>query len=207
MKMKRFSPAAVVLLFACSPQADTGAETGAAPKVERVEGVVTSISAGAITLSETGGKTETIQLRPGWTVAVSRPISVDQITSGSYLGTTNHAKPDGTGQSTEVHVSPPGIKGPGLDFVMDPAAQTTMTNGTVATVVKSVGGQVLEINYGSGVRRVTVPPGTPVVLNTPGGQDLVKVGQKVRVGSFTPAGGGSPRQFITVGENGAPPPD
>jgi hypothetical protein len=196
-------PAAAALLLACAAHA----QGGAAPKVERAEGVVARISASEITLAEAGGRSETIQLRPGWTVAVSKPIPVDQIVPGSYLGTTNHARPDGTGQSTEVHVSLPGIKGPGLDFVMDAAARTTMTNGVVATVVKSGGGQVLEIDYGSGVRRVTVPPGTPVVLNTPGSQDLVKVGNRVRVINFTPSSGGPPHQFVTVGENGAPPPE
>jgi|KBSMisStandDraft_5_1062788.scaffolds.fasta_scaffold791902_2 hypothetical protein len=202
MRISHFSPAALALLLACSPRA----ETAAAPKVERAEGVVTRISASEISLSEAGGKTETITLRPGWTVAVSRPISIDQIKPGSYLGTTNHAGPDATGRSTEVHLSPNGIKGPGLDFVMDPVADTTMTNGTVVTVATTAGGQVLKIDYGSGVRTVTVPPGTPLVLNTPGSQDLVKVGQTVRVIKFTPAGGGEARQFITVGENGAPPP-
>jgi hypothetical protein len=203
MVKSQFASAAAALLLACAAHADTGA----APKVERWEGVVTHLSASEITLSEAGGKTETIPLRPGWTVAVSKPIAVDQIKPGSYLGTTNHARPDGTGLSTEVHVSPPGRTGPGLDFVMEAGTDTTMTNGVVATVVKSDGGQVLEINYGSGVRRVTVPPGTPIVLNAPGGQDLVRPGHKVRVISFTPASGGPPRQFITVGENGAPPPD
>jgi hypothetical protein len=203
MKRRHLSPAALALLLACGSRA----EAAAAPKLERTEGVVASISATEITLSKAGGRTETIQLRPGWTVAVYRPISVDQITPGSYLGTTNHARPDGTGQSTEVHVSPPGVKGPGVDFVMEAGTDTTMTNGTVATVVKSVGGQVLEINYGSGVRRVTVPPGTPVMLSTPGSQDMVKPGLAVRVGSFTPAGGGQTRQFITIGEGGARPAD
>jgi hypothetical protein len=201
--MKPILAAAVTLVLACAAHADVGA----APKIERAEGVVTGISESEITLAEAGGKSDTIKLLPGWTVAVSKPIPVEQIQPGSYLGTNNYAKPDGTGRSTEVHVSPPGIKGPGLDFVMDAAAQTTMTNGIVATVVKSDGGQVLKINYGAGERRVTVPPGTPVVLNTPGGHELVKSGLKVRVINYTPSTGGPPHQFITVGENGAPPPD
>jgi hypothetical protein len=183
-----------------------GAAQAGTPKVERTEGTVVSISKSEIVLSKPGHRIEKIKLLPGWTVAVSKPISVEQIQPGSYLGTTNYAKPDGTGRSTEVHVSPPGRAGPGLDFLMDAAAQTTMTNGTMATVVKSASGRVLEINYGSGVRRVTVPPGTPVVLNTPGSQALVKPGIKVRLVNFTPAGGGPPHQFITVGEKGAPPP-
>lgn len=202
MTIKHISPVALALVLACSP----AAEPPAAPKLERAEGVVASITPNAVTLSEAGGKTETIPLIPGWTVAVSKAISVDQIKAGSYLGTTNHAGADATGLSTEVHLSPTGVKGPGLDFVMDPVADTTMTNGTVVTVAKSAAGQVLEIDYGSGVRRVTVPPGAPLVLNTPGTQDMVKPGQTVRVTRFIPAKGGQPRQFITIGENGAPPP-
>jgi hypothetical protein len=198
--MKRIL-AAGVLAFAAAAHA----QTGVPPKVERVEGVVTALTGSAITLAEPGGKTETIALLPSWSVSVSKPVSVDQIKPGSYLGTTNYAKPDGTGVSTEVHVSPPGGTGPGLDFLMDAVAQTTMTNGTVSMVVKSEGGQVLSVNYGAGVRRVTVPPGTPVVLNTPGDRGMVKPGRTVRLVKFTPAGG-QPRQFITVGENGAPPP-
>jgi hypothetical protein len=182
------------------------AEVGTAPKIERVQGTVTAMSDSEVTLAETGGKVEKIALIPTWSVTVSKPISVEEIKPGSYLGTTNYAKPDGTGLSTEVHVSPPGVKGPGVDFLMDASANTTMTNGVVSTVVKSEGGQVLEVNYGAGVRRVTVPPRTPVVLNSPGSREMVKAGRTVRVTTFTPAAGGPPRQFVTVGDNGAPPP-
>lgn len=167
---------------------------------------MTSISATQITLSEADGKAETIPLIPTWSVTVSKLISVDQIKPGTYLGTTNIAKANGTGRSTEVHVSAPGVKGPGVDFVMDSSAHTTMTNGIVGTVVESAGGRVLEINYGTGERRVTVPPGTPVVLNTRGSRDLVKVGRQVRIVSFTMQTGGPPRQIVTVGANGEAPP-
>jgi hypothetical protein len=172
------------------------AQPAAPPNISRAEGLVTAMSDSDITLAEADGKTETIKLVPGWSVSVSKAISVSEIVPGSYLGTTNHAKPDGTGTSTEVHVSPPGVKGPGVDFVMVAGTDTTMTNGVVATVVKSDGGQVLEINYGSGVRKVTVPPGTPIVLTTQGDRATVKAGAKVRVVTF--GAPGSQRQVITV---------
>ena len=193
---------AAALLFADAAQS----QAQAPPNIQRADGVVTAISASELTLDEGAGKTETIKLSPDWTVSVSKRVSVSEIVPGSYLGTTNYAKPDGTGRSVEVHVSPPGVKGPGVDFLMDAKADTTMTNGTVATVVKSDGGQVLEINYGTGVRKVTVPPGTPIVQNGPGDRALVRPGVPVRIVTFVPPGGGAARQFITVGENGAPPP-
>ncbi len=173
------------------------AQPAGPPNISRAEGLVTAMTASEITLAEDGGKSETIKLVPGWAVSVSKPIAVSDIVPGSYLGTTNHAKPDGTGTSTEVHVSPPGVKGPGVDFVMVPGTDTTMTNGVVATVVKSDGGKVLEVNYGSGVRKVTVPPGTPIVLNSPGDPAMIKPGVRVRIVTFGAPGGGPTRQIIT----------
>lgn len=179
---------------------------GGMPKIERVMGTVTALSDTAITLAEAGGKTETIPLLPTWAVSVSKPITVEDIQPGSYLGTTNHPTGTGSGISTEVHVSPPGQGGPGVDFVMDAAANTTMTNGTVSTVVKTDGGRALTVDYGHGVRTVTVPPGVPVVLNSPGSRDMVKVGAVVGVMTMTPTNGGPTRQVVRIGANGAPPP-
>ncbi len=187
--------AAAALLAAGAAQAQ--------PQTQSASGKVTAMTADAITLDEGGGKSETIKLAEGWTVSISKRISVSEITPGSYLGTTNHARPDGTGTSVEVHVMP---SGQGVDFLMDAKADTTMTNGTVATVVASPGGRVLEINYGKGVRKVTVPPGTPIVFTRPGDRSMVKVGVPVRIVTFVAPGGGPARQFVTVGENGAPPP-
>ncbi len=200
--MKTMLAAVAALALAGAAQA----QPAGPPKIDRAEGVVTAISASEVTLSESGGKTETIKLVPTWGVSVSKAISVDEIAPGSYLGTTNYAKPDGTGRSVEVHVSPPGVKGPGVDFLMDAAANTTMTNGVVAKVVRSDGGQVFDVDYGKGVRKITVPPGTPIVMNSQGDRSLVKPGTKVRIVTFAPPGGGEARQFMTVGANGELPP-
>ncbi|MBV9996067.1 MAG: hypothetical protein JO127_12735 [Caulobacteraceae bacterium] len=200
--MKLALAVAAFLILTGAAEAQT--QTGPAPKIQSVEGVVATITPAEVTLAEPGGAARTIKLQPDWTVIVSKPIAVSDIKPGSYLGATNHAKPDGTGVSVEVHVLPQ--KGPGLDFLMDAQAGTTMTNGVVGQVTKSEGGDVLEIDYGSGVRKVTVPPGTPVVLNTPSSdRSLVKPGLKVRVSTFTPPGGPT-RQIIAVGENGIPVP-
>ncbi len=154
------------------------------PQMTRVEGKVTAISASQIVLAKADGTTATIPLLPTWAVMVSKPISIDQIQPGSYLGTTNYAKPDGTGTSLEVHAFPPGMKGPGVDFVMDAKAGTTMTNGVVGTVVQSSAGRVLTVDYGHGVRTITVPPGVPIVMNAPGERSTVTVGETVMVANI-----------------------
>jgi hypothetical protein len=166
------------------------------PQMTRVEGKVASISESQIVLTKADGTTATIPLLPTWAVMVSKPISVDQIQPGSYLGTTNYAKPDGTGTSLEVHAFPPGMKGPGVDFVMDAKAGTTMTNGVVGTVVKSSAGRVLTVDYGHGVRTITVPSGVPIVMNAPGDRSTIVVGEAVMVANVERPTGEA--QFITV---------
>jgi hypothetical protein len=167
------------------------------PQMTRVTGKVAAISTTQIVLTKADGTAATIPLLPNWVVIVSRPISVDQIQPGSYLGTTNYAKPDGTGVSLEVHAFPTGMKGPGLDFVMDANAGTTMTNGVVGTVTQSAAGRVLSVDYGHGVRVITVPPGVPVVLNTPGDRSAVTVGETVTVGNVSRPDGDA--QFVSIG--------
>ena len=162
----------------------------------RVEGKVTALSDSQIVLTKPDGTSVTVPLLANWTAIVSKPISVEDIQPGSYLGTTNYAKPDGTGTSLEVHAFPPGMKGPGVDFVMDAKAGTTMTNGVVGTVVQGKAGRVLTVDYGHGVRTITVPPGVPVVMNTPGDRSTVAVGEAVMVANVERPGGEAP--FISV---------
>jgi hypothetical protein len=159
------------------------------PQTTRVQGKVAAISASQITLTKADGTTAMVPLLPSWTVRASKPVTIDDIKPGSYLGTTNYAKPDGTGTSLEVHVSPPGQTGPGVDFVMDANAGTTMTNGVVGTVTQSANGRVLTVDYGHGTRTITVPAGVPILLSVPGDKSTVAVGKSVTVTNITlPAG-------------------
>jgi hypothetical protein len=167
-----------------------------APQMNRVQGKVAAISAGQITLTKADGTTATVPLLPNWTVRASKSVSVEDIKPGSYLGTTNYAKPDGTGTSLEVHVSPPGQTGPGVDFVMDANAGTTMTNGVVGTVVQGAKGRVLTVNYGKGVRTITVPPGVPILMSVEGDKSAVTVGKSVTVTNVARPEGAA--QFITI---------
>jgi hypothetical protein len=173
-----------------------GAALAQAPTTTRVEGKLTAVSDSQLVLTQADGTPAAVPLLPGWSVRVSKPISIDAIAPGSYLGTTNYAKPDGTGTSLEVHVSPPGVKGPGVDFVMDAGAGTTMTNGVVGTVTQSPGGRVLSVDYGHGVRTITVPPGVPVLLSTPGDKSMLVPGAMIMVVNFVR--GAMTLQFVTV---------
>ena len=136
-------------------------------------------------------------------------IDVGAIQPGSFIGTTNVDKPDGTGQSTEVHVFPPGQRGGEGHYPM-PGQNAMMTNGDVTTVVTSAKGQEVDIKYngrgGSGVRHVVVPPGTPVVQFTPGDRSLIKPGVHVLMFAAKGQDGALHAMGVITGENGAAPP-
>jgi hypothetical protein len=178
-------------LFAASQVLAQGA-----PQMTRVQGKITAILENQIILTKADDTTAVVALLPTWTVRATKPVTIEDIKPGSYLGTTNYAKPDGTGTSLEVHVSPPGQTGPGVDFVMDAKAGTTMTNGVVGTVTQSANGRVLTVDYGHGTRTITVPPGTPILMSVPGDKSTITVGKSVTITNVTlPTG---PAQFIAL---------
>ena len=96
------------------------------------------------------GKTVNVNLAPNWAVAVLKPIPVDQIQPGSFIGTTEMPQPDGTGLSVEVHVFPPGVKMGEGHYPWDLEPGAMMTNGTVGTVAAVSGGRALDVSYPPG---------------------------------------------------------
>ncbi|HLK24848.1 MAG TPA: hypothetical protein VKT30_09330 [Caulobacteraceae bacterium] len=172
-----------------------------------VRGVVAQASDTALVITGKDGKAVTVKLAPNWMVAVLKPIPVDQIQVGSFIGTTEIPQADGTGVSVEVHVFPPGVKMGEGHYPWDLQPGAMMTNGTVGTVAAVPGGRALEVSYPSGERHVVVPPNAPVVLITPGGdRGLIKPGVSVFLVAQQTPDGGLITNSITTGEGGAPPP-
>ena len=171
-----------------------------------VRGTVSALSANSMTVKTDKGP-QVVGLTPTWSVAVMKPVAIDAIQPGSFIGTTEMPKKDGTsGKSLEVHVFPPGVKMGEGHYGWDLKPGSMMTNGTVGTVVAGKkGSRELDVSYSYGKRHITVPATVPVVQITGGTRELVKVGTPVfMVVQKTPNGlmAGS----VSVGENGAKPP-
>jgi hypothetical protein len=173
-----------------------------------VRGAVQSLDGNRLTVAGASGPAVVV-LADDWKVTVLKKIDVGAIKPGSFIGTTNVDKPDGTGQSTEVHVFPPGLRAGEGHYPM-PGQTAMMTNGDVTTVVTDAKGQELDIKYngrgGSGVRHVVVPPGTPVVLFTDGDRSVIKPGAQVLVFAAPGADGALHGGGVLTGEGGAAPP-
>jgi len=205
--------AAVALAFAAqvaAAQTPPAAAPPAAPAPMArtiVRGVVAQASDTALVITGRDGKTVDVNLAPNWTVAVLKPIPVDQIQPGSFIGTTEMPQADGTGLSVEVHVFPPGVKMGEGHYPWDLEPGAMMTNGTVGTVASVSGGRALDVTYPSGTRHVIVPPNAPVVLITPGGDhSLIKAGVSVFLVAVTGPDGVLVTNNVLTGEGGAAPP-
>jgi hypothetical protein len=190
--------AVVALLFPLAVPAQSP------PAVAR--GVIVVVANDTLTLKLADGSTEQIGLAKDWKVSVLKPVSVDTIQPGSFIGTAEMPQKDGTGRSLEVHVFPPGVKAGEGHYDWDLKQGSKMTNGTVGKVTASGTGRQLQVSYPNGERQITVPPNVPVVQITPGERTLAKPGTAAFLIVVKNPSGGLSSNGIAVGENGAIPP-
>lgn len=181
------------------------AQTPAAPTV--VRGTVTAMDASSLTVKGEKGGVTRVALAPTWTVAVMKPVTPDAIQPGSFIGTAEMPRKDGTGKSLEVHVFPPGVKMGEGHYAWDLKKGSMMTNGTVGKVVSGKrGSRQLEVSYSYGKRSITVPANVPIVQITGGQRSQVKPGIPVFMVVQKGAGGQLTAGSVSIGENGKKPP-
>ncbi|MDB5475160.1 MAG: hypothetical protein JWP49_671 [Phenylobacterium sp.] len=198
--------AAALLTLAATSGAWAQAPAPAAPTV--VRGKVTALAADSVTVQPDKGAPQKVSLAPTWSVAVMKPVAIDAIQPGSFIGTSNMPKGDGVGTSLEVHVFPPGVKMGEGHYGWDLKPGSMMTNGTVGKVVAGKkGSRELDVAYnGTGMRHIVVPASVPVVQITGGTRELVKVGTPVFMVVRKNPDGTLAAGSVSVGENGAKPP-
>jgi len=196
--MKRILSLAAALLL---PLAVLGQ---APPGVAR--GIIVAIQNDTLTLKSADGKTHSIALAKDWNVSVLKPVEVDAIQPGSFIGTAEMPQKDGTGRSLEVHVFPPGVKAGEGHYDWDLKKGSMMTNGTVGKVTTEAKGRELQVTYPNGERRIVVPKGVPIVQITKGERSMAKAGVPAFLIVVQTPGGGLTSNGVAVGENGATPP-
>ena len=116
-----------------------------------VRGTVTALTDTPLTVKTDKGP-QVVALTPTWSVAVMKPVAIDAIQPGSFIGTTEMPSKDGTtGKSLEVHVFPPGVKMGEGHYGWDLKPGSMMTNGTVGKVVAGKKGtRELDVSYSYG---------------------------------------------------------
>jgi hypothetical protein len=176
----------------------------APPGVAR--GTIESLHGDTLVLKTYGGRTETIELAKNWTVTVLKPVSIDAIRPGSFIGTAEMPQGRGTGRSIEVHVFPPGEKYGAGHYAWNLRKGSMMTNGTVGRVTETRAGRVLMVTYPHGKRRIVVPRHVPIVEFASGERSLARPGTAAFLIVAKTAQGALVSSGIAIGENGARPP-
>src|ERR1700757_312076 len=101
-------------LFAASAVAaglllGAAAATAAEPTVQSmapIDGVIQSAANGQFQVKTTEGKSVVFKLTPATHLMTSQPVNLDAIQEGTYVGTANIDRGDGSGVSSEVHLAP-----------------------------------------------------------------------------------------------------
>jgi hypothetical protein len=169
-------------------------------------GVIVSLDNDTLTLKPADGTAVTIALAKDWTVTLLKPVDVEAIQPGSFIGTAEIPQKNGTGRSLEVHVFPPGVKAGEGHYGWDLRKNSMMTNGTVGKVTAGAKGRELDVTYPNGERKIVVPKGVPIVQFTNGDRSQIKPGIPAFLIVVKTPSGGLASNAIAIGENGAKPP-
>jgi len=175
MTRRIFGVAGFALLLA------TSASFAQQPPPVRVRGTVEAVDGSVLTVKSRDGQTTyKVKLTDNASVRgiVKAPLS--DIKDNSFIGVTGMPQPDGTQKAVEIHIFPEPMRGTGEGFrPWDLQPNSTMTNATVAQMVKGVNGQEITLKYKDGEKKIVVVPETVIVTYVPGSKDELKPGAKI----------------------------
>ena len=197
-----------------------------AQSTQTMRGDIAAVDNATLHLKSSSGQETSIKLPDDVRVSLRVPAKLDDIKSGTFVGTAATPGPNGTLVASEVHIFPESLRGtgeghrpmatmPGSTMTnatvagVSPAAANkrgTMTNATVDNVGAAAGGRTLKLAYQGGEQTVFVSDRTPVVMIEPGSRGSLTSGVHVIVYGQRDTSGDLIAQRISVGANGSVPP-
>lgn len=174
--------------------------------VLNIRGSVVNLANSTLKVKTREGETVDVALADDWQVASVANAKVSDIKPGDYVGIASLPKDQGGDGALEVLIFPPALKGAGEgSFGWDLKPNSSMTNATVADLVKDVDGRTVTVSYHGKEKKISIPDGTPVVTIAPATKDDLVAGAVV----FIPAEKASSATVahrVIVGKNGVVPP-
>ena len=195
--MTRSLLAGVALAFACTAVLSQVAL--------RVRGTITGLEGDVLSVKTREGKDLKLRLSEKTVVVASKALKLEELKAGEHVGATTRPGPDGKLLALEVHTLPATARQGHFDWDLQPGSM--MTNGAIeGTVAKTAAGQQLTLKYKEGSQTIVVPPGTPVVTNTPADRSALKAGEYIFTTAAVAADGTMTTQRIQVSRDGVKPP-
>ena len=178
------------------------------PAPTRIRGTIESVDGKTMSIKTREGADVKVNMTDNIAVIGIAKTTLADIKQGSYIGVSGMPQPDGSQKALAVHIFPEAMRGAAEGFrAWDLRPNSTMTNATVAQTVASVDGQVIEVKYKDGEKKVVVPPETPIVAFVMGEKSEIKPGAKIIIfGAMKKEDGSLETNRIGVGRDGIAPP-
>jgi hypothetical protein len=173
----------------------------------RIRGTIDRVDGETYLVKARDGAELKLKLAPNAAVVALVQATAADIKQGSYIGVSGMPQADGSQKALEVHIFPESMRGVGDGHRgWDLQPSSTMTNGSVETTAAASDGQTVTLKYKDGEKKISIPPGIPIVLYVPGEVSELKPGAKIFVSAATKQADGTlqaPR--VNVGRGLAPP--
>lgn len=184
--------AAVIIVGAANAQTRTN-----------IRGAVKQVSGDTVVIAKKEGGEATVYLDGKTRISATAKFALSDVKPGMKLGVTTVVRGN---DIVAIDVRPiPKAARDGLS-PYDLAPSSTMTNGVLEGSVESAAsGNVITVNYGKGMVRVLVPPGTPMSRAVPGTKADIKPGETIYVFATGGKDGRLTAVRLQVSKNGVKP--
>jgi hypothetical protein len=175
----------------------------------RIRGTVEAVDGAMLTVKSRDGKaTYKVKLTDNAAVRGIVKAGLGDIQDNSYIGVTGMPQSDGSQKAVEIHIFPEPLRGVGEGHrPWDLVPNSTMTNATVAQMVKGVQGSEITLKYKEGEKKILVTPETVIVTYVPGDKSELKPGAKIFIAAANKRDDGTlEAAAVSVGRDGITPP-
>jgi hypothetical protein len=178
------------------------------PPTVRIRGTIDGVDGKTMSIKAREGNDVKVNMTDDISVIGIAKTSLSEIKPGSYIGVSALPQPDGSQKAFAIHIFPEAMRGAAEGHrPWDQRPNSTMTNATVAQTVTAVDGQVIDVKYKDGEKKVVVPPDAAIVAFVSGEKSEIKPGAKVIIfGAMKKDDGSLETNRIGIGRDGIAPP-
>ena len=208
MKVSSWLPRSLLTSLAVVSVLASSAWAQQPPTTTRIRGTIESVNGKTLSIKTREGNDVQVNITDDITVIGIAKASLADIKQSSYIGVSGMPQPDGSQKAIAIHIFPEAMRGAAEGFrAWDLRPNSTMTNATVAQTVAGVDGQVIDVKYKDGEKKVTVTPDTAIVAFVTGEKSEIKAGAKIIIfGAKKLDDGSLETNRIGVGRDGIAPP-
>ena len=164
-------------------------------------GLITAFDGSVLSVKTREGKDLQLKLGEKAVVVAAKPLKLEELKPGDYVGTTTMARADGALVAVEVHTLPPTAGQGHTPWDLQEGCDDDQRQ-TSEPWSESAGAHQLTLEYKGGSQKIVVPPSTPVVTNTPAERSALKPGEYVFTTAQVAADGTMTVQRIQVSRDG-----